>query len=130
MEIVSVTKHEGHTGDPIKLAHRQIDHEIRTLAATTTVTTRSIIQQAAEKLSTEEGKIVLASRKPKNSARNVQNQRQALRSEPDIPTTAFFDIPEEIQRMANGENFILGDWTSEDEKDRILLMGKINSNLS
>lgn len=129
LQIIEVSAHERHTGNPIKAASRQIDHQIRTLAATSNESTRNIVQKSAEALPTQEALIVLASRKPKNSARNVQHQRQALRNEPDIPTTAIFEIPEEIRTMVNGENFILGDWTSEDEKDRILLMGNIKCNL-
>jgi len=123
LEVNSVTEHERHTGNPTQIANRQLDHQIRTLTATTTESTQNIMQQAAAELPTEEGLIVLGRRKPKNSARNIQRQRQALRNDPEIPTTAFFEIPDEIRNMANGENLILGDWTSDDGKDRILLMG-------
>jgi uncharacterized SAM-binding protein YcdF (DUF218 family) len=126
LQIIETTTHNGHTGNPIKIANRQVDHRVRTLAATTQETTRNITQQAVERLPTEEAKIVLVTRRPKNTTRNIQRQRQAIRNEPEIPTTAFFEIPDEIRTMENGENFILGDWNSDE--DRILLMGKDHFN--
>lgn len=121
LEIIERTAHENHTPNPVETANRELDHRIRSLAATTEDPTRDVIRRSAAELPTDEGLIVLANRRQSNSAQNVQRQRKRSRREPEIPTTSFFDIPEEIRLMENGENFILGDWS--DDQDRILLMG-------
>jgi hypothetical protein len=118
-------QHDGHTGNPAATAHRQVDHRLRMLASTSAETTRNVVQQSANHLSTEDALVVLANRKPKSSSRKIQRQRQKLRREPEIPTGSQFEIPEELQKMPNGENFVLGDWSDEEKNDRILLMGKL-----
>lgn len=124
MEITESTAHENHIGDPVENANRELDHRIRIIAATTEDATRDVVREAAANLTTDEGIIVLSNRRLSNSAHNVQRQRKRDRTDPEIPTTALFDIPEDIRQMANGENFVLDDWI--DGEDRILLMGSFS----
>lgn len=116
--------HEGHTGNPVSTSIRQVNHRLRTIATSSAETTRNVVQQSADHLSTEDALIVLARRNPKSEARKVQRQRKKLRNEPEIPINSQFEIPEEIQSMPNGENFVLDDWLEKQESNRIFLMGK------
>lgn len=120
-----VESHERHTANPIQVANRQVDHNLRTLATTTTTQTRDVVNEAAAEFPTDEALLILKDRKQKNDSRTVQRIRKRNRNEPEIPTTAFFDIPDEMSKLKNGENFVLADWseTIGGQQERILILG-------
>lgn len=119
-------KHQRHTGKPVESSLRHINHRTRELAATTSESTRTVVRQAVDHLSTQEALIVLPNRRIDTASRNVQNQRQKQCVKLPIPRTCIFPIPEDVRELPNHENFFLGDWQNEEEMDRVLLMGMLN----
>ena len=104
-----------HSGDPLIPMIRKIQSDVRTKAATSMDTTRSIVSSALEDVPMD---VLL--RLPKRSTLddNVRGKRRASNPVEPNPHTRVFDIPEEFQDV------VLFDSGSEDPK-RFLILGKL-----
>lgn len=81
---------------------------------------KAIIAQAATEVTD-----AVAAQMPfvRTISRSIRKKRQVQREDPPIPAKlSDFEVPENIQKLPSGENFLLCD-TGKDDENRILIFG-------